>query len=886
MTSVRRFFFRLVTLFRRGAAETDLAREINAHLQLLEDRFVAEGMPRADARVAARRALGGVEQVKELQRDARTFPSLAGWSTDLKLGARMLAKYPGLTIAGGLTLAIAIGLGAAWYDLSGEMFRPALSLPNGDRIVRIRIVSALTGDIESRVLHEYAAWRRQLRTLDEFGAFRPVERNAIVDAAAPEPITVAEMTASAFRIAGVAPLLGRTLTDEDERPGAPDVVVLGHEVWQRWFDGRADAIGRTLQLGTVTATVIGIMPDGFAFPVNHRAWTPLRVRPAGYAPLEGDEVSLVGRLRADASRAQAEAELAVLAADEARTFPSTHEHLRPRVGAYGSVNPGGLYFGLGLTHLPIVLVLFLACLNVGTLVYARTAMREGEIATRFAIGASRGRIIAQLFMEAIALVLVAGAVGLAAADWALTWGMPAYFSSETAGLPFWFEPGLQLTTVIYAATLAVAAAAVLSLLPALKATGPQVQARLATASGGRTTLQFGRVWTTAMVTQVAVTAFSLTPAIGITGEAFRDRRIREAFPGEQYLAATVDIDRALGESAAVAADTAGRLYAELERRVAREPGVRAVTVSESLPGIDVSVRRGELETERGTALPAVTALDMWTARVGHGYFTAFDKRIVAGRDFTEGDRVDGARTIIVNEAFARRVGGGTPVGRHVRYASSDAAAPQPWFEIVGVVEDIGMTPTDRGEAPYMFQAVALRDLAPAVMGVHTAGDPVALAPRVRVIAAEIDPRLRVTEAGSLEDWTRRADMTSIVSSLALIIVVSLGLFLSASGIFALVSVTLTRRTRELGLRSALGAGPGRLLMSIFLRVLLVVASGIVIGNGVLFLPSWFEDGVQLSFMLRPLGVTSAIILMAGLLACIGPARRILRISPTEALNGG
>ena len=221
---------------------------------------------------------------------------------DYKLGWRMLLKYPGLTVAGGLALAIAIGIGAGWYDLSGDVLRPRLPLPDGDRIVEIEMRNAAASEDERRLLHDFLGWRRDLQSVEELGAYRTIERNLVLGDAQADPVTGAEITASAFRLVRVPPLLGRPLLASDEQPGAPPVVVLGYDLWQQRFGGRTDAIGQTMQLGRTMTTVVGVMPEGFAFPINHRLWMPLQLRPSGYAPLEGAAMRVFGRLAPEARR--------------------------------------------------------------------------------------------------------------------------------------------------------------------------------------------------------------------------------------------------------------------------------------------------------------------------------------------------------------------------------------------------------------------------------------------------------------------------------------------------------------------------------------------------------------------------------------------------------
>ena len=220
---------------------------------------------------------------------------------DYKLGIRMLLKFPGLTIAGGLALAIAIGVGAGWYDLWGKILSPAIPLPEGDRVVLIETRNTLTNAPEPRVARDFLEWRRELRTIEALGAYRTGTQNLIVGNAVPEPIQMAEVTAAAFRTARVSPLLGRALLDSDERPAAPTVVMLGYDVWQRYFGGRHDVVGSVVKLGKTPATVIGVMPDGFGYPVNQVAWMPLQLR-TSYGALEGGAISVIGRLAPGATR--------------------------------------------------------------------------------------------------------------------------------------------------------------------------------------------------------------------------------------------------------------------------------------------------------------------------------------------------------------------------------------------------------------------------------------------------------------------------------------------------------------------------------------------------------------------------------------------------------
>jgi putative ABC transport system permease protein len=704
----------------------------------------------------------------------------------------------------------------------------------------------------------------------------------ILGDARPEPVQVAEITASAFRVARVPPLFGRPLIDSDEQPGAPAVVVLGYTMWQSRFGGRQDVIGQTLQLGRAPMTIVGVMPEGFAFPLNHNCWIPLPLRPSGYAPLEGPAIRVFGRLAPAAQVPQALAEVTAATSSVAATSPATHQHLRPRVFAYGAEDLGSSWIDFAITHGPVLLILIVACANVGTLVYARTATREAEIATRHALGASRARIIGQLFVEALVLAAVAAVVGLFVADQTLRWVF-AYLAQEQA-LPFWIRPGLKLATVIYAGLLAVIAAGILGALPAIKATAsgtPQLRA-------GGATLRFGKVWTTAMIAQVALTVICIIPAKGISEEAVRDRVIRSRFPAAQYLAVEIKVDRAAAVDegkTATSADRVDQIYGELQRRIAQEPGVRAIAFGDRLPGMDTSVRRAQVEVSTGAE--PITVPNLWIASVGPGYFEMFDRPILSGRDFHAGDLASGARSVLVNEAFARRyTKGSSPVGLRVRYADSERATPESWLDIVGMVRDIGMTPTDFGEAPYVFHPASPATASPLMMSVRLAGDPSALAPRVREIAAAVDPEIRLGTIQPLDEVVWSYDAAMLGASGGIAGVVSLGLFLSTAGIFSLMSVSVARRRREIGLRVALGASPGRVIVGLLSRALALIGGGIAAGSAVLilFVILVDADDVTVGFVVRELLITSWVMLIVGLLGCVEPTRRALRINPTEALK--
>ena len=420
-------WFRLL----RRKPQVEVDEEIAFHLEARAAEFEARGMDPDAARATALQRLGDMEGVRrecaelltaERRIEARRERLGISW-LDLKLGVRMLGKYPGLTLVGGLAMAFAIWVGAGTFEFISQVIRPTLPLDEGDRVVAIWNWDAETGRPDHQVLHDFASWKEDLRSIEDVGAFRTVDHNLAVRGGATEPIEVAEMSPVGFDLARVPALLGRPLVESDGAPGAPPALVIGYDLWRTRFSADPEVVGRQVHLGEVVHTVVGVMPEGFGFPVNHAAWVPLRLSPLDHARRAGPPVRVFGRLAPRFTLDDAQAELTTYGQRVATAFPDTHARLRPQVLPYArSVVhlPPAVSLGLASMNLFLVMLLVLVCGNVALLMFARAATRENEIVVRSALGASRGRIIAQLFAEALVLAMAAAAGGLA--GWAV--GIP------------------------------------------------------------------------------------------------------------------------------------------------------------------------------------------------------------------------------------------------------------------------------------------------------------------------------------------------------------------------------------------------------------------------------------------------------------------------------
>ena len=544
------------------------------------------------------------------------------------------------------------------------------------------------------------------------------------------------------------------------------------------------------------------------------------------------------------------------------------------------------------------MLLALVCGNVALLMFARAASREGELVVRSALGATRRRIVAQMFAEALVLAAIAGALGLAAAGYGLRWGMRIAEAELLNGarLPFWFHGTLSPGSVVYAAVLTVLAAAIAGVVPALKMTGPGLEGRLRQRGAGGAGPRFGGVWTAVIVLQVAVTVFFPIITYEIQGE-IREIQTHEAgFAAEQFLSARLGVDR---EASLPPGDTSRAAFLagaeatrrELERRLLQDPAVAGVTFASNLP------RRyhpwNQIEMDEGAVVPLDTVRGHRVSRafVAPDYFRVLGTRLLAGRELLSGDTLVGARVVIVNERFVERVlGGRNAIGRRVRYLARDfegdlPPGEQPWYEIVGVAPDLGMT-SGFGSAG-IYHPLTSEEASSVFLVARVKGEPEAFAPTLQRLAAAVDPTLRLhsilpldeMDAAELEFndfWLRLTGMLTLVA-----------LILSWAGIYAVMSFTVSRRTREIGIRVALGGRARTVVLAILRQPLLQVTLGIALGMA-LFLalrvglsdpggePSAREVAVLVGYGAVMLGVC--------LLACVVPARRALGVEPTEALR--
>ena len=826
---------------------------------------------------------------------------------DFKLGFRMLSRYPMLTVVGSLAMAVAIAVGAGTFEVIARVIDPSLPLPGGDRIVGLNYWDRAESGARPASAYDVLNWRAGLRTVEDIGAFRLIQRNLIVGEQVGDPVEAAEISAAAFKVAGVSPLMGRVIVDEDESPQSPAVVVLGHRLWTMRFGADPAVIGRVVRLGAAQATVVGVMPEGFAFPVRHNLWTPLRIRELPQEPGRGPLLRVFGRLAAGIELEEAQAEVTTFGTRVAEQFPKQYENLQPQVLPYAEsfiAIPQDLLVRAGIHSINAFGALFLVvvCGNVALLMFARAATREREILVRRALGAGRSRIVLQLFAEALVLAAIAAVLGLTATDFALKWALAA-MSTEAEPWPFWFEGGISATTLAYSAGLTVLAAVVAGVVPALKVTRTNMEAGLRQASAGAGGIRMGGIWTGVIVAQIAATVLFTAVAYVVQRQAAGIASAKAAFPAEEYLAVRLEMDREgpTEETARTVDESFLRRYEatarELEQRVAADARVTGATLAERLPLMPSDGGAIELD-DAGPNVP-VTGREFFvtTSAVDLDFFEVFQTPILAGRGFGPRDTAAGANTVVVNHLFVEQyLAGRNAVGRRIRYRAKESEATRaagPWFEIIGVVRDLVPDPEapmslDIPAKPLVYHTLGSNRTQsyPLYLATHVrSGEPTSMLPTLRRIAADISPELRLSDIQRLDQgtssdtraWNGFANFILVVSAIALI--------LSMAGIYAITSFTVSRRTREIAVRVALGAQLSNVVATVFRGPFFQVAAGVAVGC--LMMGSLLGAARGAGTVTRHaalLLVYGAAMIGVCALACIGPLLRVFRVEPTDVLR--
>ncbi len=842
----------------------------------------------------------------------RRYPLRISW-LDLRLGVRMLVKHPGLTIVATLALGVGIPAGLAPGHVA-RVEQTALPVREADRIKVLRYLDTTSGRLHTPFIDEFRDWRDNLSSWRSV-AFTSLQRryNVVTRDGRSEPVQGAAVTPSFFEILEVPPLLGRPLVASDDVPDAPHVVVIGHALWRSRFGADPDVVGRQVRVGGVQRTVVGVMPEDFRFPYRDELWLPLQSNDVSVSagepvPFRRASSLVFGRLRDGVSTEQAEDELAAVRnhwvaqrTEPIRAAPGVdYASLKPQVVGFLTglfAKPAGAPSGPAvLAQLLGLLVLVVACANVGMLIFARTAARTSELAVRTALGASRRRIVFQLFVEALVIALIATGVGLLVAQGAVSQLLEAYQEAQ----PYWLDYGISLETMLWALALATGSAVIAGTIPALRVTGAGLRIRLGRATTGAP-LRFGGLYGVLTVTNVALAVATVgagaflwlaRPELATSAELSPRLVVAEvAIPNRSVRQGPITDDISVEDWVRAYTDKVLALRVELVRRLKTQAEIVDVSIADVLPGSPPNTRYVEIE-----AVASAGALGSRRARVTHvhpGFFEAIGRPFLTGSEFGAVNLEATATSVIAGSTFARRVlGERNPLGRRLRYTDGRGEPAGPWYEIVGVVDDTGLEGgqgiggigEDRAEGGLYFPlADETRSFD---LIVRLEANPGSFAPRLRRLIAEIDPTYIVSEPQPLRTVVASSEFRATAPIKAAILLTGFLVVLAAAGTHALMSLTVSQRRREIGIRTALGAQANDITGLVARRAIGQLGVGSVLGAPLAW---WILRGAEVpglggSRLVVAVVLACGVALVVAALACTGPIVRALRVMPSETLQ--
>lgn len=872
MSRITRWKSRLRHLLAPGSAERRMEEEFSLHVALETEKNVRAGMSPEEARRRARLTFGGEDAHREAMRDGRGARWLSDGAADVRYAVRTLGRNPGFAIVAVLTLALGIGANTAIFSLvDGILLRP-LPFTQPDRLV------ALT-DLSYK--GELLALREQSRTMD-VEAMGVGQEVSLTGSGEPARLEAAAVSSGAFGLTGVRAAHGRVIRAGDTDPGAEPVVVLSHGVWQQRFGGATSVIGERIRIDGVQRTVVGVLPPGTVFPsLRTQLWIPLELNAADAIGLWSISAgTLIARLRPGVTHEQAQAELSRLAPQMRDLFPW---NMPPEYGATAEVVDlrefmvGDVRASLLVLLAAVGLVLLIACVNVANLLLARSSARGQESTVRAALGASRGRLIRQHLTESLVLGLGGAALGVLVARA----GLPVLLRTLPPDTPRIDEIAIDLRVLAFAVVVTVGASLAFGLLPALKTAGVALHRGMT--EGGRAAIggrRRGRLAAALVVAEVALAVLLVTGSLLVLKGFWQLHGRDPGFATAGLATATL----APPDFRYPGVEQRRQFQAGLLDAVRRHGAVDGAALADRVPFGGRAY--GSVFIIDGRPHPASTGGDWpWadvSAAVSDGFFELLGIRVLEGRSILPTDREGTTPVAVVSRDLAAEYWPDGPViGQRISFPGDDAM-----HEIVGVVEDVHWERlTESGGTLYL----PLRQRAPdgPLSAIIRADAAVPLAELVRSTVADLDDATPVADVLSLDALVDRSLQQPRVSVMLLALFSGLALVLGAIGIYGVVAFTVAQRTREFGVRLALGARPGTISRQIAREAGVLVATGVaagVLGAAALtrFLAAQLY-GVSamdpVAFVLAP-----AMLAAAALLASWIPARRASRTDPAESLR--
>lgn len=864
---MNRFWKRFRALWRRSQLDRDLEAELQFHREMQ----ASEESPRP---------FGNATLLKETCRELWSFTWLETLAYDVRFAARTLVHSPVFTIVAVIALGLGIGANTVIYTVVHSALSFNMGVDRLDRVVVVTATDASRRNPFAQSLADYLQLRGEVKTIQSLAAYRMVGVNVSDRAALPEAFECVEMTANGFTVAGIRPALGRAFTFDDERPSAPPVVMLAYHVWQDRYARDPAILGRVIRVDDIPRTVIGVMPPKIRFPEDADLWTPLQpdLR-AGIAPRN---LLPFGRLVDGVSLPAARAEMDTIAHRLETRAPDAHKGLIVDVQPF--LNMIGIYSVRRLLIAMVVavgFVLLIGCADVANLLLARAAARAREISIRIAIGAGRMRIVRQLLVESLLLASVAGVLG-----WLIAFAGLREFDRATFSVHriSWVDFSMNIHAFAYLAAISIGAGILFGLAPALRLAKTDVNSAVKDGGHGAAGARRGQRLTGTLVVFEMVLCIVL-----LSGASLMIRSAINTYSAPVGVNAANVLTMYIGlpEAKYPRAEDQIAFHRRLKTKLEALPGVEAVSLASSLPTGFVQYLPYELEDHP----PGDSGSRPVTGEliVGADYFRVMQVRPRRGRVFTESDEISGAPAVIVNETLAAKAWPGEdPIGKHVHLTRRNTA--QPSLTVIGLVPDVQQNfhrPLDRGPMIYLPYAAEPDPQRGMILIARTRVPPLSLSEAFRKQVQSLDENLPVTGVITLDDLLAKSRLDVGLFAMLFTIFAGIALVLAAVGLYAVVAQSVSQRTREIGIRMAVGGSARDIVRLVFSqgmwRMIIGLAIGLPLGAAVTFVLRAMLVGVAPG---DPLSLAGAalVLILAGLLGCAIPARRAVRVDPVVALR--
>ncbi|HXB69033.1 MAG TPA: ABC transporter permease [Candidatus Acidoferrales bacterium] len=866
-------------LSRRSREERELDEELRFHLEQEAQLHIDRGEAPELARRSARRDFGNVTLTREVTRGMWGWSLLERGVQDLRFAARMLLKNPAFTVVALSALALGIGATTATFSVVNSVLLRPLQFPAPERLVMVwerPPQGKLTNVVQTQ---NFLDWHARNHSFEGIAAIWATPVNLAGEG---EPVQTPGMYVSAdfFRVLGVAPLLGRTIQAEDDVHGANCVVVLGYGLWQSRYGGRADVLGRKIR-GSASEVagceVVGVMPAGFRFPtLRAELYIPIKIDPA-QAPLDGRNYYTVARLKPGVSWQAAQAEMQAIAAQTARERPKMNARWSATVVPLMEQTTGESRTTLLVLAGAVGFVLLIACANVANLLLLRASARRREMTVRVALGAGRWRLMHQLVVESLLLAVSAGALGFLLAYW----GVPTIIRMLPAGFPLPRMGEISVDHSVLAFTLLVSLACGLffGILPALQVSRTQISQGLQ--QGGRTgTASSRRLRDTLVIAEVALALLLVTGAGLLLRSFILLNEVDPGFRPERLLTFRM---RLLNRSDGKIFEHRAAVVREVLDRIRALPGVTSASSIHVLPMCCGNSGTGYYRTDRPAPPPGTFSGGDFSV-ISDAYFRTMGIPMIGGREFDARDRKGAPEVAILNQTAAEQIfPGENPIGKQVKFNGFF----NPTLQIVGVAKDIRHSALENAPDPCLFLPQAQQPSGLAALVIRTSGDPRALIPAVKEQIRSVDPNQGAQDIATMEQVMSDAIARPRLQVTLMCIFGLLALSLACVGIYAVISYSVEQRTREMGIRLALGAAPDGIRRLVLREGGVLAAAGI--GIGLVAARALTGYLSTLLYTVKPtdslvFAGVSAVLAAAAMAGCYFPARRATRVDPAVVLR--